>query len=107
MAAGINLLSRGIGMIQKAFGTEQVTIEGFPSPITVDWNDLGRTEQIIMQGKRVSFSATLDATANQFPHSPVQGQRVTRLKTGAVFRITGPIHADGLTYRFILDSVNK
>jgi len=113
MPAGIDLLNRSIGLIGKLFGTVSITIDGELAAdgalkqIAVDWNSLGRTEVVELAGKRVSFSCTIDASKDQFSHEPVQGKRVTRVDTGAVYRIVGPINGDDLTYRIALDSVNK
>ena len=107
MPGALDLLNGAITLIGNLFGTVEVSIEGEPEKITVDWNSLGRTEVIELAGKRVSFSCTLEARKNQFTKEPKQGLRVTRIDTGAVFRIVGSINGDDLTYRMALDSINK
>jgi len=107
MPEALDLLGKAIGFIGQKFGDTSFYLEGQAAPIVGNWTDLGRTETVVINGRRVSFSCTAEATRAQFSIFPVQGLRVTRASDGAVFRISGPVNTDDLTHRFALDSLNK
>ncbi len=112
MPAALDLLSRGIAVIASAFGTVSVSIQGLGT-VNADFNDLGRREELEVNGRRISFSAMLEFPRSAFPTataatlSGLEGKLVTRQDTGAVYRVSGEVSLDELTVRFPLDSRNK
>lgn len=109
MHSALALLNRGAELIGTAFGTTTYTIEGIAKVFAGHFTELGRTEVLEINGKRVSFSVLVETSRDQFPGGtpPKQGQLITRAADGAVFRISGDVQADELTIRFGLDSRHK
>lgn len=112
MAEGLDILGRGIGLIADKFGATAFVLQQ-PGPGVVigsysgSWNDLGRVEEVTLNGKRVRFSVLAECGRAQFATLPKEGMIVTRSTDGAKFRIVGEVQSDELTVRFPLDSVNK
>lgn len=102
MPRGLSLLSRGVAMVEREMGTVSFTLQGQGAPIKGIWTPLGRTEVLEVAGRRVSFSETVEARRTQFSVEPKQGLTVTRADTGQVFRISGDVETDELTYRMVL-----
>jgi hypothetical protein len=104
----LRLLSSGFAMLAGKFGTVAITIDTFPEPIETHWTDLGKTEVLEINGRRVSFSVLVQFTRSQLPagRMPRQGQTVTRADDGTVYKISGEVQADALTVRFALQSRN-
>ena len=113
MPDSLNLLNNGIAMISQQFGGTVFTIEGMGAVSDGNWNELGRTEVMELNGRRISFSALVEfrralfplATDSDFLNLP--GRLVTRGDNGLVFRIVGQVQLDALTVRVALDSKNK
>ena len=112
MPAGIDLLNRALGVIGTLFGTTDFILQqpaGGPviGAFTGNWNDLGRHEEVTINGKRVTFSVLVDAPQAQFTQLPKEGQIVIRSSDGFTGRIVGEVQHDGLTVRFPVDTRNK
>ncbi|MHA3773661.1 hypothetical protein ACXR0O_19165 [Verrucomicrobiota bacterium sgz303538] len=113
MPAALDMLKRGVALIARAFGTTAYTIEGIArpdgKPFEGFFTELGTTETLEINGRRVSFSVLVATPREQFPGGtpPKQGLLVTRTSDGAVFRISGEVQADQLTIRFGLDNRHK
>lgn len=108
MPASLDLLNRAIGVIYEQFGTTQFQLEGAAAPMAGSWNELGRTEVLEINGRRVSFSVLVEVKKSDLAEVfPRQGLLVTRTSDGKIFRITGEVDTDELTVRFPLDSKNK
>lgn len=113
MPAGLDLLAKGATLISQQFGTVACVIEGLGSVPHSHWNDLGRTETLELNGRRVSFSVMVEFPRAVFPNVPfatlagLAGKLVTRSDTGAVYRVVGEVSVDELTVRFPLDSRHK
>jgi len=112
MAEAQDLITGGLTLIGNLFGTTQCILQPPANgPVicafTANWNDLGRHEQVTINGKRVFFSVTVEATQAQFAQLPREGQIVIRSSGGFIGRIVGEVQQDGLTVRFALDTRNK
>lgn len=112
MPAALDLLSRGMGLIAQAFGEESFVIHeplnkggGLVGAYLGQWNDLGRSEEVTIGPRRVTFSVLVEARRSLFVSLPTEGQIVTRSSDNFRGRIVGEVQADELTVRFALDSV--
>lgn len=101
-------LGEAIGVL----GTTAFVIEGLGSVNGV-WNDLGRTETVQIEGRRVSFSALVELPRTELPSATdaellgIEGLLVTRSSDGKVFRVVGRVALDEATVRFPLDTRHK
>ena len=113
MPEGIDLLAKGAQLIAEKFGTVACVIEGLGTVPASHWNDIGRTETLEINGRRVSFSVMVEFPRSTFPNATLAeltalaGKIVTRSDNGAVYRVTGEVSVDELTVRFPLDSRHK
>jgi hypothetical protein len=112
MPSALDLLNNGLMLIGTLFGSTQCILQQPANGPTVcaftaNWNDLGRHEEITLNGKRVFFSVLIEATQAQFAQLPKEGQIVIRSSDGFTGRIVGEVRQDGLTVRFPLDTRNK
>jgi hypothetical protein len=107
------LLTKGADLIAAQFGTTAFTIDGLGAVPNGQWNDLGRTETLELNGRRIAFSVLVEFPRSTFPTTPLAdllaltGKLVTRSDDGKVFRIVGEVAVDELTVRFPLDSRHK
>lgn len=107
------LLSKGAELISDQFGGVECVVEGLGTVPNANWNDIGRTETLEVNGRRVSFSVMVEFPRSIFPAATLStllgltGKLVTRSDTGAVYRISGEVSVDELTVRFPLDSRHK
>lgn len=112
MPKALDLLSRGAALIHQQFGAVNCTVEGLGS-VDAHWNDLGRTEELTLHGRRINFSVIVEFSRSAFPAADtarlvaLAGCLVTRNDTGQTFRIVGEVAVDELTVRFPLDSRHK
>lgn len=113
MPEALDLLTRGASLIAAKFGSTAFTIAGLGAVTAGNWNALGRTEHIEINGRRVNFSVLAEFPRSEFPDATqaqllaIAGQIVIRAADGATFRIVGQVMVDELTVRIALDSVNK
>lgn len=112
MPAALDLLSRGIALIDAQFGTTAFVIEGLGG-VNGNWNDLGRTETLELNGRRVAFSVVAEFPRSAFPIATtaqlleLAGKKVTKSEDGKVFRIVGQVAVDELTVRFPLNTTHQ
>jgi hypothetical protein len=111
MPAALDLISKGIVLITEAFGGTAFSIAGLGTVPDGQWNDLGQTETLLLNGRQISFSVVAEFRRAIFPTATtaellaLAGTIVTR--DGKEFRIVGEVAVDELTVRFPLDSRHK
>ena len=111
-APALALLARGIGFITAQFGAtafllQQPGRQSMIGAFSGHWNDLGRHEEVTINGKRVFFSVLVECPRAQFTVLPVEGLIVIRSSDGFTGRIVGRVEADDLTVRFPVDTRHK
>ncbi|MDR3406376.1 MAG: hypothetical protein P4L99_28080 [Chthoniobacter sp.] len=111
-APGLALLQRGLAFVEGMFGTTAFILqEPANGPqigaFTGNWNELGSTQEVTLNGKRIFFSVIVECRRSLFAQLPKEGQIVIRSSDGFTGRIVGRVEYDELTVRFPLDTRHK
>ena len=112
MGDATDLIGRGLDLIGGLFGSTAFSLQQpgngpMIGAFVGNWNDLGRHEEVTLNGKRVFFSVLVECTRSQFAEVPKEGQIVIRASDGFTGRIVGQVEVDDLTVRFPLDTRHK
>src|SRR4051794_5743853 len=105
MPDAVDLLRRGSDLIAAKFGSTAFVVEGLGAVTKGNWNELGKTETLELNGRRVSFSAVAEFQRATFPGATLAaflalvGKLVTRSDNGAVFRVVGEVQVDTTSVR--------
>lgn len=106
MARFDTFMAAGWETSNDVFGTVNFTFPGVSGNVPCDFNSLGYTQEVEVQGKYETITATIEVAITYLTTAPVHGALVTRVSDGKVFRVVGQSQTDGDTHQINLSTRN-